>query len=151
MTESQKTIEDVLATHGFFMTTTAGVSMEPLFRHRRDEVIIRPVHGRLKRLDVPLYRRGDRIILHRIVKVTPDGYIICGDNCETLEKDITDSEIIGVLSAFYRKGKYHTVDELGYRIYAQVHVALFPVRRMIKKAKRFLRRSLRKLIRKGTD
>ena len=151
MRETDHTVETVLKTHGFFMTTTSGVSMEPLFRHRRDLVVIRPVNGRLNKLDVPLYRRGDQLILHRIVKVTPEGYVICGDNCETLETDITDADILGVLTEFYRKGKHHRVDEPGYRLYARVHVALFPVRRAMKRARRRLSRAVRKLWPKGTD
>ena len=32
---------------------------------------------RLKKYDVPLYRRGADYVLHRVVKVLPESYVIC--------------------------------------------------------------------------
>ena len=84
MSEAQKQplrIEDVLREKGLYVSTTAGVSMYPMLRDRRDTIMIRPAEGRLKKYDVPLYRRGEAYVLHRIVKVLPDSYVICGDNC----------------------------------------------------------------------
>ena len=115
--KEKKTIEEVLASEGVYVSTTSGVSMQPLFYDRRDTVIISPVKGRLKKYDVPLYRRGDQYILHRIVKVLPDSYVICGDNCINLEYGITDADIVGVMTAFYRKDRYGTPSDLSYRIY----------------------------------
>lgn len=66
-------IEEVLASQGVYISTTSGVSMYPMLRDRRDTIIIRPVSGRLKKYEVPLYRRGEDYVLHRIVKVTPEG------------------------------------------------------------------------------
>ncbi len=40
-------------------------------------------------------------VLHRIVKIMSEGYIICGDNCINLETDVTDEQIIGKLEGFY--------------------------------------------------
>ena len=48
-------IEDVLAREGVYVGTTAGVSMWPLLRHRRDTVVVEPCAGRLRVHDVPLY------------------------------------------------------------------------------------------------
>ena len=55
-------IEDVLAREGVYVGTTAGVSMWPLLRHRRDTVVVEPCAGRLRVHDVPLYRRGDAYV-----------------------------------------------------------------------------------------
>ena len=71
-----RSVEEALRENGVYISTTSGVSMRPLFANRRDTVIISPVNGRLKKYDVPLYRRGDQYILHRIVKVLPDSYVI---------------------------------------------------------------------------
>ena len=75
--------------------------MYPMLRDRRDTIMIRPVEGRLKKYDVPLYRRGYRrgeaYVLHRIVKVLPDSYVICGDNCFKKEYGIREEQILGVL------------------------------------------------------
>lgn len=130
MIDNPQTVEQVLAKEGKYISTTVGTSMLPLFRNRKDTVIIRPVKERLKKYDVPLYRRGDKLILHRIVKVTENGYVICGDNCEGLEFDITDENIIGVMSEFYRKDKHYLVSHIGYMLYSRIHVFLYPVRKL---------------------
>ena len=40
---------------------------------------------------------------------------MCGDNQFAVEKGITDDDVIGVVTAFYRKGKPYTVDSMKYR------------------------------------
>ena len=66
-------IEDVLRQEGGYASPTHGVSMYPLLRDGRDSVVIRPPEGRLRKYDVPLYRVGPKYVLHRIVRVLPDG------------------------------------------------------------------------------
>lgn len=126
-------IEDILHENGIYISTTVGISMYPMLRDRRDTVIIRPVEGRLKKYDIPLYRRGKDYVLHRIVKVTPDGYVICGDNCLHKEYQVTDGQIIGVLKGFYRGDREIDMDGNGYRLYCRVWVAAYPLRYVIKR------------------
>lgn len=133
-----KSIEQVIAEEGKLVLSTAGVSMKPLLGNRRDTVIILPANGRLKKYDVPLYRRGEKCVLHRIVDVLPGSYVICGDNCESYEYDITDDNIIGVLTAFYRKDKYYTVNDWRYKLYSVCVVESFPVRMLFRKMYRVL-------------
>lgn len=127
MTEPLR-IEEVLATEGVYLCTTVGVSMEPLLKNRRDTVEIRPPRGRLQKYDVALYRRGPSYVLHRVVRVLPDSYVICGDHCVTREYDIRDEQIVGVMTAFWRKGHYIKADNRLYRLWAVVHCALFWLR-----------------------
>ena len=79
---------------------TSGVSMWPMIRDRCDTVVVRPPCGRLRRFDVALYKRDDRYVLHRVVEVLADSYVICGDNCIGREHDITDADVLGVLTGF---------------------------------------------------
>ena len=66
--------------------------MMPLIKQDRDLLIIEPVHGRLKKYDVPLYKRDNgQYVLHRILKVREQGYVICGDNRWAKEYGITGS------------------------------------------------------------
>lgn len=125
---SQKKIEDVLKEEGVFVSTTSGRSMYPMLRDRRDTIIIRPYEGRLSKYDVPLYKRGDKYILHRIIGVLPDSYVIRGDNCLRREYGINDEKILGVLTGFYRDGKPVDMDGFAYRAYIRVWRALYPVR-----------------------
>ena len=141
---NDKSLEQAIAEEGKIVLTTAGVSMKPLLGNRRDTVIILPANGRLKKYDVPLYRRGEKCVLHRIVRVLPESYVICGDNCESYEYDITDNNIIGVLSAFYRKDKFYTVNDWRYKLYSVYIVKSFPVRMLFRKTRRKLVRIYRK-------
>ena len=121
-------IEDVLAREGVYVGTTAGVSMWPLLRHRRDTVVVEPCAGRLRVHDVPLYRRGDAYVLHRIVEVRPDSYVICGDNCVEKERGVTDEQILGVLAGLYRDDRPVSLDSRAYRAYVRAWRALCPLR-----------------------
>lgn len=128
-------IEDVIAAEGVFVSTSVGTSMLPLIRDRRDTIIVTPPSGRLRRYDVALYRRGDRYILHRVVEVLPEGYVICGDNCLAREYDITDTNVIGVLSGLYRGDRQVDLDGIGYRTYTRIWVLLYPVRALWKRVR----------------
>ena len=79
---SNSTYEEQLQQHGSLVYTNVGDSMLPLLREHRDLLIIekRP-EGRCKKFDIVLYRRpSGKHILHRIIKVRKDEYIIAGDN-----------------------------------------------------------------------
>ena len=128
-------IEDVIAAEGMFVSTSVGTSMLPLIRDRRDTIIVVPPSGRLRKYDVALYRRGDRYILHRVVDVLPEGYVICGDNCLAREYDITDANVIGVLTGLYRGDRQVDLGGIGYRTYARAWVLLYPARALWKRVR----------------
>lgn len=112
-------VEKSLYENGVYTGKTQGDSMEPMLKEGRDTVIIVSPKFPLKKYDVPVYRRDDHITMHRIIKCTKKGYIICGDNRSYLEKDIKDSDIIGVLSGFYHNGRYVDVKDKSYIKYAR--------------------------------
>lgn len=145
---NKRQIEDVLKEEGLFVSTTVGVSMFPMLRNRRDTIIVEPYEGRLKKYDVPLYKRGSNYILHRIIEVRPDSYVICGDNCIQKEYGITDEQILGVLTGFYRGSKKINMDGLGYKIYVRVWCRLYRIRRLYGRMRRVAARVWHK-IRKG--
>ncbi len=139
-------IEEMLSTEGVYITTTVGVSMYPLLKNRRDNVVIRPVTKKLKKYDVPLYKRGDKYLLHRIIGIKENGYIIRGDNCDKKEFDITDENIIGVLDALWRKEKFFTVENFYYKCYSRIIVFFYPVRMLYRKTRYCLSRIKNKLL-----
>lgn len=126
---NKRQIEDVLKEEGIFVSTTVGVSMFPMLRNRKDTIIVMPYEGRLKKYDVPLYKRGSDYILHRIIEVLPDSYVIRGDNCIQKEYGITDEQILGVLTGFYRGSKKINMNGTGYKLYVHVWQVLYPVRK----------------------
>ena len=93
------TFEQLLAQDGRLVYKTKGTSMEPMLRQNRDLVIIEVPASRLKKYDVALYRRGESYVLHRVVDVKEDCYLIRGDNTYTLE-NVPDRAVLGVLTGF---------------------------------------------------
>lgn len=130
-------MEDLLRRDGVLVYKTRGVSMRPLFKENRDLVTIRPFDGRLKKYDVPLYRRsGKRYTLHRIIEVRDNEYVIRGDNT-FVKEHVPDNAVVGVLTDFQRKGKNYSVSSRGYRFYARFWNLIYPVRWVLHKCRRF--------------
>ena len=126
-------IEEVIARDGMYVCTTSGLSMMPMLRDRRDTVVITPVSGRLNKYDVALYRYGNKYLLHRVVKVLPDSYICCGDNCITPEIGVTDADVIGILSEVWRGDKKLDLNSRRYKMYYKLRVATFGLRRFVRR------------------
>ncbi|MCR4794057.1 MULTISPECIES: S24/S26 family peptidase [Ruminococcus] len=142
---NKSTFEEQLEKNGKLIYTNKGDSMMPLIKQDRDLVVIEPVSGRLKKYDVPLYKRDSgQYVLHRILKVRDEDYVICGDNRCVKEYGITDRHIIGVLTGIVRKGKDVSVKSLKYRLYVHLWCDLFPVRAFIIRAVHKLQKMKRK-------
>ena len=117
-----------------------GVSMLPMLRQGKDAVEIAPLPENLKKYDLPVYQYpSGKIVMHRIVDVEEDYYVCLGDNTYAYEKIFPD-QMIAVVSAFKRGEKRIGVDNSGYRLYCRVWVAVFPLRKFLKRVKSWLRR-----------
>ena len=109
--------------------TVTGSSMMPLFRNRRDSVVLIPADAPQKKGEIILYRRDNgQYVLHRIIRVAQDGYICCGDN-QYEEEPVAHAQLIGVVDSFVRNGKLYHRDHPLYRVYRSVCVECFPLRR----------------------
>ncbi len=140
------TFEEILKRDGVLVYKTRGVSMRPMLRENRDLVVIRTYDGRLRKYDIPLYRRsGNRYVLHRIIEVRDNDYVIRGDNTFAKEYGITDNRIVGVLTEFKRNGKTISVNSTGFRVYSRVWNFIYPIRFVLHKARRFGGKIKRKL------
>ncbi len=140
------TFEEEIQRTGELVYTNVGYSMMPLIRQHRDLVVIKKPQGRCRKYDVPLYKRADgKYILHRILAVRPQDYVIRGDNCWKKEYGITDSQIVGVLSAVVRDGKTIPVTDWRYQAYARLWHASFPARAAFLPCRVLLGRIRRKL------
>ena len=130
-----RSIEEQLQTEGFYVSTTVGTSMWPMLRNRCDRVLIRPIEPgeRLSRYDLPLYLRPDgKYVLHRVIDVQADCYVIRGDN--TYVKEYIPKEwILGVMTEFWRGDKHVAADSRTYRLYARVWRAIYPLRWFVRK------------------
>ncbi len=144
--------EEIIERDGRLVYTSVGDSMRPFIHSGADLLVIEKPTGRLKKYDVPLYRRDSgQYVLHRILKVRDHDYVICGDNRWQRETGITDRHILGVLTAIVRNGKSLSVQDPAYL--RRVHLwcdffwlraAILWIRALPARARRKLKRWMRK-------
>lgn len=109
--------------------TVTGCSMMPMLYHRRDCVTLIPAAPRQKKGDIILYRRKNgSYVLHRIIALSPGGYICCGDN-QAEREPVNQEQLIAVVDGFTRKGKAYSLNAFWYRLYKTAWVNLFFLRR----------------------
>lgn len=96
-----------------------GISMRPMLRQGIDSVVFSPLPEKLCKYDLPLYqRKNGQYVLHRIVEAGQT-YTCVGDNQFQLERGLEHSQMIALVTAFYRKDRKHDVREPGYRLYCR--------------------------------
>ncbi len=124
-----------------FRMITNGTSMLPLIGNGCDTVILKkPAEGGLKKYDIPLCRRNDGgFVLHRVVRVTENGYTLCGDNQTALEPGITNDNVLAVACGVIKSGgRIYHLRGARYRIYCCALSAFRPIRRCLSKVKHFI-------------
>ena len=135
--------EEILERDGVFAYTNVGWSMMPLLRERHDVIEIRKKEpGRCKKYDVVLYKRHGQYILHRILRVLPEGYVVAGDNNSFLDPIVADEDILGVMTRVIRDGKDITMDEHFYRLYVHLWCDCYPLRMFLLRGTSFIRQHL---------
>ena len=138
------TYEEYLKEHGTLTYSNVGESMMPLLKQGRDLFTVEEKsEKRCKPGDVVLFKRGGRYVLHRVIKVRDNDYVIMGDNCVSKETGVKDSDIIGVMTAYTRKGKQHKTTDKGYRAYSFIVTHTSSVRAAAKKSVLKLKRILK--------
>ena len=113
-----------------------GTSMLPLLRQNIDSIVLSKAPEKLKKYDLPLYRRDDgHFVLHRVVGEDKDGYIMCGDNQSIYERGITHEHILAIAVGMYRGDVYVPFEKKDYIIYSHKQVAKQARKRAVRKAK----------------
>ena len=130
MAELYPLMKEILDAGGSFKLTVTGSSMFPFILGGRDQVTLSPLPPKLKKNDLPLYRRRDgAFVLHRIVRCEKDGtYTCCGDHQWTLERGLEQDQMIALATAYVRKGRALTNRNLLYRGYRMVWTWIIPLR-----------------------
>ncbi len=130
--------EELLAKDGQVITHVVGTSMLPLLHNRESIVIVETVdHVPPKKGDVVLYKTGGTYILHRMMQIRPDEYLIRGDNTWMMEH-VPKTVVLATMTGFYRKaeGKLITRNNPGYRMYCMMLPGIRWGRRIGSKVKR---------------
>ena len=119
-----------------------GISLLPMLRQGKDSVVLSPVPEKLKKYDLPLYRRPDgQYVLHRIAEVG-DTYTCIGDNQFRMEPGVEHGQILALVTAFYRGERKWEVTSPLYRLYCRFWHYSRPLRRFWRRGMGWLRRHL---------
>ena len=138
-------IQELLSAGESVQITPHGVSMRPMIKDGRDEVLLSPLPEKLKKYDLPFYRRDDgQFVLHRIMKVGQT-YTCIGDHQLVYETGVRQDQMIALATALYRNGKYYNLDSFGYRVYARIWHWTRPLRRIVYWCGRIWRAVVRRL------
>lgn len=120
--------------------TVTGYSMMPMLHQYRDTVQLKPVDGALQPGNIALYLRDSgRYVLHRVIRLIPEGYLFCGDNQAELEP-VRQDQLIAVVDGYTKNGRIRRLDTVGYQLYCFVFVKLFWIRKYYIRLRRRLGR-----------
>ena len=107
----------------------SGSSMTPFLVHSRDTVYLSKVTRPLKKGDMILYRRDNgAYILHRIYRVTPDGYWLVGDAQILIEKGVRPDQVLALVTAVRRREKLLQPGSFWWDFFEKVWVRVIPLR-----------------------
>ena len=144
LSEMMPVMEEMLGANGQVSFIPEGISMLPTIVGGKDTVTIKKTTKRLEKFDACLYvRKNGGFVLHRVIKVLPDGYVMSGDNQYVLEKGIKDEQIIGVVVSVNKNGKEINCQNKAYKFYIRLVASGFA-----KFVKKNLARVKNRLIRK---
>lgn len=109
-----------------------GFSMQPFLWNGRDKVVLTPPRkpqiGEVVLAEV----LEKRYALHRVINIKDGVYTMQGDGNPTwMTESFTEKDIVGIASAFIRKGKHVSVDSRKWRWYSAVWMKTRPLRRII--------------------
>ncbi len=142
-------IEQYLSENGTLTYSNKGTSMLPLLREGKDMFTLKRKEAeRCNVGDVVLYKRPPKdYVLHRVVEVRENDYVILGDNCITYEYGITDSDILGVMTGFIRGGREYSIESSGYRLYTFIMLHTKGIRIFTRRGLSWVLRKLRYIFR----
>ena len=136
-------IEERLAAGQTVRFSPRGGSMLPMLRQGIDSVTLSPVPQRLRKYDLPRYRRDNgQYVLHRVVATEAERYTCMGDNQFRPEHGLRHEQMIAVVTAFARNGREHSTQEWAYRLYCRVWHFSRPLRHLWRRGVNKLRRWL---------
>lgn len=148
MEELVPLMKEQIENNGDVTFTPKGNSMLPLLRNNKDTVTLRKAQFPLKKYELPLYVRDNgKYVLHRVIEIENDGYVMRGDNQFLNETGIKDNQIIGVVHSFTRKNKQIDCDSVIYKLYCKIWVNTVEIRKYLRILRRLAGKIKRKVLR----
>ena len=125
-----------------------GTSMLPMLRQGIDSVVIEKAPEKLKKYDLPLYRRENgQFVLHRVVGVRKSGYVMRGDNQFINEYDVLHSQILAIVTGFYRGDDFVSIDNKDYIKYVKSHILKRNLKILYTRIRSVMVRIIKKILR----
>ena len=124
-------IEQCLQELGYAVVPVRGTSMWPLLKEGKTRVQVEAKEGKqVRKGDIVLYRRKNgTLVLHRIIKVEYDTFLVCGDHQWKQMEQVQEEQILAVAQGFFRNGHYIDDNTWWYRIYKKFWNGNLTVRR----------------------
>lgn len=141
-------IEELLAVDRQAIFTVKGRSMLPFIGDNRDQVVLdKKDFSSLKVGDIILFKnKYNRYILHRIYKISKDGYLTIGDGNLHFDGYVETNEIIGVVTKIIRKNKEIDCTSKHWKIIFTLWMKLLPIRGVLLRIYSNLSKIKRKLL-----
>lgn len=112
----------------------SGSSMSPFLVHERDSIIFSKPNRELKRGDMVFYQRGNgQFVMHRILRIKPEGLYLIGDAQKEIEGPINPSQVFGLIKKVNRKGKWIEPGCFWWWFFEYVWLKIIPFRKIIMK------------------
>ena len=130
----------VTAAGGVFPLRVMGYSMNPTLGSARDIVyLVSPTQRPPKKGEIVFFVRPDgRGVLHRLIRVLPDGSFLINGDAQSWTETIQPQQVIAVVSHFRRKSRQISCDGRIYCMYVRLWELLRPVRPAICGAMRLM-------------
>ncbi len=130
---------------GMYLSVPTGISMKPMIYNRQGICEIHKLNKPAKKYDLVLYlRANDQGVIHRVTEVHKDHYVIIGDNCWQREI-VKRKQVVGIVTKFYRKGKWYSVDNKWYLFYVHLWVDFLFIKRPLFYVRDKFKRVFRKI------
>lgn len=116
--------------------TITGGSMTPFLVHGRDRVRLSKIEQPLKPGDMVLYQRASgQYVMHRIryIRRNRTEYYMIGDAQTDTEGPLTGQQIVAVVTAVCRKGKWLKPGDFWWEFFRKVWLRMVPLRRPVTK------------------
>lgn len=102
-----------------------GTSMLPFLKDNKDSVLLSPVKESVVKNDVVLFSYNGRHVLHRVIKIEGEKYIIQGDGVYASSEFCHSKDIIGKVTQIQRpSGKIIPVTSFKWRMFSSLWVNL---------------------------
>lgn len=110
-----------------------GNSMTPTLREGRDMVVLQKLgNHKIKKYDLVFARRiSGEYILHRVVKINPDGNFILNGDAQEWSELMLKENVIAYCNMFIRKGKVIRSDSFSNQVYVRLWALTRPFRRTL--------------------